>query len=190
MTEQAKIQCWWQTSTMANEIAYFATGCFWGAERRFWQMPGVVATSVGYMGGDSSEPSYELVCTGTTGHAETVEVAFDPTRISFATLLKEFWTMHDPTTLNRQGNDIGSQYRSAIFTTTPEQLAEARESAAIYQGALSAAGCGEIATAIRSEEGMTYWPAEEYHQQYLRKNPLGYDCHSTTGVPFPTGVSA
>ena len=175
---------------MANEIAYFATGCFWGAERRFWQMSGVVATSVGYLGGDTAEPSYELVCTGRTGHAETVEVTFDPTKISYGDLLKEFWTMHDPTTLNRQGNDIGSQYRSAIFTTTPEQFAEAIESSAIYQDALKAAGCDLITTVIRSAEGVIYWPAEEYHQKYLKKNPLGYDCHSTTGVPFPNGVSA
>lgn len=175
---------------MASEIAYFATGCFWGAERRFWQMPGVIATNVGYMGGVAPEPSYELVCTGTTGHAEMVEVTFDPTALTYRDLLKEFWTMHDPTTLNRQGGDIGSQYRSAIFTTTPEQFAEAKESAAIYQGALKAAGCGPITTVIRSVEGAVYWPAEEYHQKYLKKNPLGYDCHSTTGVPFPTGVSA
>lgn len=174
---------------MPHEIAYFATGCFWGAERRFWQLPGVVATSVGYLGGDASEPTYELVCTGTTGHAEVVEVIFDPAEISYRALLKEFWTMHDPTTLNCQGNDIGSQYRSAIFTTTPEQFAEAKESAAIYQGALIAAGCGEITTAIREAEGVTYWLAEQYHQKYLKKNPLGYDCHSTTGVPFPTGAS-
>jgi peptide-methionine (S)-S-oxide reductase len=175
---------------MANEIAYFATGCFWGAERRFWQMPGVIATSVGYLGGDTADPSYEMVCTGKTGHAETVEVTFDPAKINYRDLLKEFWTMHDPTTLNRQGDDIGSQYRSAIFTTTPEQFAEAKESALIYQGALTAEGCGAITTAIRPPEGMTYWPAEEYHQRYLEKNPLGYDCHSSAGVVFPIEVSA
>lgn len=175
---------------MANGVAYFATGCFWGAERRFWQMPGVISTSVGYMGGNAPNPSYELVCTGATGHAEIVEVTFDPTEVSYRDLLREFWTMHDPTTPNRQGNDIGSQYRSAIFTTTPEQLVEARESAAVYQDALNAAGSGVITTAIQSAEDATYWPAEEYHQKYLKKNPLGYDCHSTAGVPFPTGVSA
>ena len=175
---------------MTNQIAYFATGCFWGADRRFWQLPGVIATSVGYLGGEVAKPFYELVCTGKTGHAEMVEVTFDSTMISYHDLLKEFWTMHDPTTLNRQGNDIGSQYRSAIYTTTPEQLIEAEESAAIYQGALKAAGCGAITTEIRSAEGTTYWLAEEYHQQYLKKNPRGYDCHSSTGVPFPSGVRA
>jgi peptide-methionine (S)-S-oxide reductase len=180
----------WQTSVMANEIAYFATGCFWGAERRFWQMPGVVATSVGYMGGVRANPSYEQVCTGATGHAEIVEVTFDPEKITYLALLKEFWTMHDPTTLNRQGNDVGSQYRSAIFTTTPAQFAEATTTAAIYQDALTAEGCGPITTAIRSADGLAYWPAEEYHQRYLKKNPLGYDCHSSTGVAFPSEVSA
>ncbi|OIQ70737.1 peptide methionine sulfoxide reductase MsrA [mine drainage metagenome] len=174
---------------MATETTYFATGCFWGAERRFWQMPGVISTSVGYMGGNAKNPSYEEVCTGTTGHAEIVEVVFDPSKTEYRRLLAEFWMMHDPTTLNRQGNDIGSQYRSAIFTTTPEQLAEANASAATYQSALAAAGCGQITTTIRSADGLTYWPAEEYHQKYLQKNPNGYDCHSTTGVPFPTGVS-
>ena len=175
---------------MSYEKAYFATGCFWGAERRFWQLPGVTGTSVGYLGGDTAQPTYELVCTGTTGHAETVEVTFDPDKIEYRDLLKEFWTMHDPTTLNRQGNDIGSQYRSAIFTTSAEHLLQAQESAAIYQGALIAAGCGAITTAIRSIDGLTYWLAEEYHQKYLKKNPRGYDCHSSTGVPFPTGVPA
>ena len=175
---------------MATETVYFATGCFWGAERRFWQMPGVISTSVGYMGGNAKNPSYEEVCTGTTGHAEIVEVVFDPNKSEYRRLLAEFWTMHDPTTLNRQGNDIGSQYRSAIFATTPEQLAEANASAATYQVALTAAGCGQITTTIRSADGLTYWLAEEYHQKYLQKNPNGYDCHSTTGVPFPTGVLA
>jgi peptide-methionine (S)-S-oxide reductase len=181
---------WWQTSSMTSETTYFATGCFWGAERRFWQMPGVVATSVGYMGGEVADPFYELVCTGKTGHAEIVEVTFNPTLISYQDLLKEFWTMHDPTTLNRQGNDVGSQYRSAIFTTSPDQLAEAKESAAIYQGALKIAGVGLITTQIREADGMTYWLAEDYHQQYLKKNPRGYDCHSSTGIPFPSEVSA
>jgi peptide-methionine (S)-S-oxide reductase len=175
---------------MGNEIAYFATGCFWGAERRFWQMAGVTGTSVGYMGGARANPSYEQVCTGATGHAEIVEVTFDPAKITFSELLEEFWTMHDPTTLNRQGNDIGSQYRSAIFTTSPEQLSKATQSAAIYQGALTAERCGAITTSIRTAEGMSYWPAEEYHQRYLEKNPRGYDCHSSTGVAFPSEVSA
>ena len=175
---------------MTSETTYFATGCFWGAERRLWQVPGVVATSVGYMGGEVAEPFYELVCTGKTGHAEIVEVTFDPALITYHDLLKEFWTMHDPTTLNRQGNDVGSQYRSAIFTTSPDQLAEAQESAAIYQGALKTAGVGSITTQIRAADGMTYWLAEDYHQKYLKKNPRGYDCHSSAGVPFPSEVSA
>lgn len=175
---------------MATETAYFATGCFWGAERRFWQVPGVISTSVGYMGGTVAEPFYELVCTGKTGHAETVEVVFDPGQVSFRALLAMFWTMHDPTTLNRQGNDVGTQYRSAIYPTTQAQLSEAKASATQYQGALKAAGCGEITTEIKSADGIAYWLAEEYHQRYLMKNPLGYDCHATTGVPFPAGVSA
>ncbi|HUW77868.1 MAG TPA: peptide-methionine (S)-S-oxide reductase MsrA [Candidatus Nanopelagicaceae bacterium] len=178
---------------MADEIVYFATGCFWGAERRFWQLPGVNSTRVGYLGGARANPSYEQVCSGATGHAESVEVGFDPARISFKELLTQFWTMHDPTTLNRQGNDIGSQYRSAIFTTTPEQFERAQASADLYQRALTAEGCGQITTEIRPTEdnaSSIFWPAEEYHQRYLEKNPLGYDCHSTTGVAFPSEVSA
>ncbi|MBI3428484.1 MAG: peptide-methionine (S)-S-oxide reductase MsrA [Actinobacteria bacterium] len=165
--------------------AYFATGCFWGAERRFWQLDGVLATSVGYMGGTCPNPNYEQVCTGVTGHAETVEVLFDPNDISYLELLQEFWTMHDPTTLNSQGNDVGSQYRSAIFATTAEQFEEAISSRDIYQHEISAAGYGEIVTDIAHADGYQYWPAEEYHQKYLMKNPHGYDCHSSTGVPYP-----
>ena len=170
---------------MSEEIAYFATGCFWGAERRFWQMPGVVRTSVGYMGGRRENPSYEQVCTGTTGHTETVEVAFDPEAISYERLLAEFWMMHDPTTLNRQGNDIGTQYRSEIFTTSPRQAEIAIASREKYQNALEAAGIGEIVTEIVDASAHPYWLAEEYHQQYLKKNPKGYDCHSSTGVTYP-----
>ena len=128
--------------------AYFGTGCFWGAERRFWQMEGVIETSVGYMGGRSPNPSYEQVCTGTTGHAEIVCVDFDPTKVTYRRLLSEFWTMHDPTTLNRQGGDIGSQYRSVIFTTSIEQLEEAKNTSDIYQKLLMADGLGEIVTQI------------------------------------------
>jgi len=190
LSQVGKVSWEWQTTVMSSEKAYFATGCFWGAERRFWQLPGVLDTSVGYMGGDAPSPTYELVCKGTTGHAEIVEVIFDSTKVSYQELLREFWTMHDPTTLNRQGNDIGSQYRSVIFTTTQEQLSIAQESASIYQGALTAVGCGPITTNIRPAEGMTYWLAEEYHQKYLKKNPLGYDCHSSTGVPYPIEVPA
>ena len=174
-----------------SSIAYFATGCFWGAERRFWQMPGVVETSVGYMGGSVQNPTYESVCTGATGHAEMVKVEFDESKISYQSLLEEFWTMHDPTSLNRQGGDIGTQYRSSIYTTTAEQYVNALASRDAYQGVLNAEGLDQIATEIISADGVTYYPAEEYHQKYLVKNPNGYDCHSSTGVAYPTaGVPA
>ena len=167
------------------EKAYFATGCFWGAERRFWKMPGVLETSVGYMGGNKSEPTYKEVCTGTTNHAETVEVTFDSDLISYERLLEEFWTMHDPTSLNKQGGDIGTQYRSAIFTTSSAQVSAANSTRDLYQGALNESGIGEICTEIEDAGKYTYWPAEEYHQRYLEKNPDGYDCHSSTGIAFP-----
>ena len=173
------------TSTPQIERAYFATGCFWGAERRFWKIPGVISTSVGYMGGSKVEPSYEEVCTGRTGHAETVEVCFDPTQVSYHRLLEEFWTMHDPTSLNQQGGDIGTQYRSEIFTTTDQQTELALATKAIYQKALDGEGIGSIVSPITSAAGNTYWLAEEYHQKYLAKNPNGYECHSSTGVAFP-----
>lgn len=172
----------------SHHVAYFATGCFWGAERRFWQMAGVLHTSVGYMGGKRENPSYEQVCTGVTGHAETVEVRFDPKVVDYETLLAEFWMMHDPTSLNKQGNDIGTQYRSAIFVTSQEQRDVAEESKRKYQSALSAEGIGEIVTEISDAAQHRYWLAEEYHQQYLKKNPNGYDCHSTTGVAYPMRV--
>lgn len=173
----------WNTGN--TEIAYFATGCFWGAERRFWQMPGVIETSVGYMGGRRPDPTYEQVCTGVTGHAETVMVAFDPTVVDYERLLAEFWMMHDPTSLNRQGNDIGTQYRSAIFTTTRAQHERALLSRDRYQAALDAEGIGQIVTEISDASEHPYWIAEEYHQKYLKKNPNGYDCHSSTGVTYP-----
>jgi len=176
---------------MSNtESAYFATGCFWGAERRLWNIPGVLQTSVGYMGGARPNPSYEQVCTGVTGHAEIVEVSFDPTKVTYRRLLEEFWVMHDPTSLNRQGGDIGTQYRSAIFTTSDSQLLQAQATRDEYQAALSRAGIGEIVTEIKSAQGIPYYLAEEYHQRYLAKNPNGYDCHSSTGVPFPSQVSS
>ena len=168
------------------EKAYFATGCFWGAERRFWNLSGVTATSVGYMGGTKENPTYKEVCTGITNHAETVEVQFDPSQISYERLLEEFWMMHDPTSLNRQGGDIGTQYRSEIFTTSDVQNHLALNSRDIYQSALAQAGMGEICTLIEDAQKFTYWPAEEYHQRYLEKNPNGYDCHSSTGVAFPS----
>lgn len=165
--------------------AYFATGCFWGAERRFWKIPGVTETSVGYMGGVTEAPSYEEVCTGRTHHAEMVEVRFDPSSVSYRRLLEEFWVMHDPTSLNRQGGDIGTQYRSVIYCTSGDQLKEAQATRDLYQQALSREGIGEIVTEILSADGVPYYRAEEYHQRYLEKNPNGYDCHSSTGVNFP-----
>jgi peptide-methionine (S)-S-oxide reductase len=170
---------------MTTTTAYFATGCFWGAERRFWKMAGVIDTSVGYMGGSTSNPSYEAVCTGRTGHAEMVKVDFDPNLLSYQRLLEEFWTMHDPTSLNAQGGDIGTQYRSAIYTTSQDQMTEALASRDLYQRALSDSGIGEIVSEILDSSGVTYYLAEEYHQKYLEKNPNGYDCHSSTGIAFP-----
>ena len=177
-----------ERTATTHEIAYFATGCFWGAERRLWQMPGVLETSVGYMGGTKSDPTYKEVCTGTTGHAEMVKVIFDPSVISYTRLLQEFWVMHDPTSLNRQGGDVGTQYRSAIYVTTPEQMIEAVNTRDTYEQELAKSDLGKICTEIQEAEGHTYWEAEEYHQRYLEKNPNGYDCHSSTGVAFPIFV--
>ena len=168
-----------------SQAAYFATGCFWGAERRFWQLEGVTQTSVGYMGGLKPDPTYQEVCTGKTNHAEMVEVIYDPTIISYEKLLAEFWVMHDPTSLNQQGGDIGTQYRSAIYTTSDEQLSQALSSREVYQKELSHNGMDQIVTEILPASGITYWLAEEYHQKYLIKNPNGYDCHSSTGVAYP-----
>lgn len=166
-----------------SEIGYFATGCFWGAERRFWQMEGVLETRVGYMGGRTQSPTYEEVCSGSTLHAEVVRVKFDPQKISYEELLVAFWQMHDPTTLNRQGNDIGTQYRSAIFYTSDAQRDAAILSKKLYQNELTKLGFDQITTEIVSAP--EFWDAEEYHQRYLEKNPNGYDCHATTGVQFP-----
>ena len=173
-----------------SQAAYFATGCFWGAERRFWQLEGVTQTSVGYMGGLKPDPTYQEVCTGKTNHAEIVEVIYDPTIISYERLLAEFWVMHDPTSLNQQGGDIGTQYRSAIYTTSADQLDQALSSREIYQKELSNNGMEKIVTEILPATGVTYWLAEEYHQKYLVKNPNGYDCHSSTGVAFPLITSS
>jgi len=165
------------------EVAIFGLGCFWGAERKFWQTDGVWVTAVGYTGGFTPNPTYEETCTARTGHTEAVLVVFDPKVISYDELLIKFWEIHDPTTANRQGNDVGTQYRSGIYTTTDEQAKIAQESAAIYQGALTKAGLGEITTEI-APAGEFYF-AEDYHQQYLYKVPHGYDCHAETGVKFP-----
>jgi peptide-methionine (S)-S-oxide reductase len=137
------------------------------------------------MGGEKSNPTYQEVCTGSTNHAETVEVEFDSTQIPYLRLLEEFWTMHDPTSLNRQGGDIGTQYRSAIFTTSEEQIIAAINTREIYNELLQSKGFSDIVTEIQEASPHTYWLAEEYHQRYLEKNPNGYDCHSSTGIPFP-----
>ncbi|MCW2996770.1 MAG: msrA [Solirubrobacterales bacterium] len=168
------------------QVAYFGLGCFWGAERRFWQTPGVVSTAVGYQGGLTPNPTYEETCTNRTGHAEVVMVAYDPARISYADLLKIFWENHDPTQGMRQGNDVGTTYRSAIYTTDDAQAAAATASRDRYQQALTAAGRGEITTEI-APAGPFYY-AEDYHQQYLDKNPGGYCALAGTGVSCPIGV--
>lgn len=170
-----------------TEIAVFGMGCFWGAERRFWQLPGVYTTSAGYAGGMTPNPSYEEVCTGRTGHAEVVMVVYRPAEISYDDLLRVFWETHDPTQGYRQGNDIGTQYRSTIYTTTDTQLDMAKRSKDIYQSVLTEDGFGEITTEI--EPLGDYYFAEEYHQQYLGKNPHGYDCHANTGLAYP-GLSS
>lgn len=172
----------WPTGT---EVMYVAMGCFWGAERRLWRLDGVVGTAVGYMGGFTSNPTYEEVCSGATGHTETVLVAYDPERVTTYDVLKVFWENHDPTQGYRQGNDVGTQYRSAIFTTTDEQEAVARATASAYGDVLTANGLGAITTEILPADGMVFYAAEAYHQQYLQKNPHGYDCHANTGMELP-----
>ncbi len=168
--------------------AIFALGCFWGAERLFWQTPGVWSTAVGYAGGFTANPTYEEVCSGRTGHAEAVLVVFDPQKVSYEQLLKVFWEGHDPTQGMRQGNDAGTQYRSAIYATSPAQRAAAEASKAMFQERLSAAGFGDITTEI-ADAGPFYY-AEPYHQQYLAKNPNGYCGLGETGVSCPVGLSA
>ncbi|SFP57392.1 peptide-methionine (S)-S-oxide reductase MsrA [Pseudomonas borbori] len=163
--------------------AVFALGCFWGAERRFWQQPGVWTTAVGYAGGHTPNPTYEETCSGLTGHTEAVLVVFDPQKTSYAALLKVFWEAHNPTQGMRQGNDIGSQYRSAIYCYGAEQLAAARASQAQFQAELERAGFGPITTEIR--EAPPFYYAEAYHQQYLAKNPGGYCGLGGTGVCLP-----
>jgi peptide-methionine (S)-S-oxide reductase len=169
-----------------TELATFGLGCFWGAEKDFWQVPGVVSTSVGYAGGYTPNPTYEEVCTGRTGHAEVVQVVYDPERVSYEELLKVFWEHHDPTQGMRQGNDRGTQYRSVIFTHTDAQRAAAQASRDMYQGELSKAGYGRITTEIAPAP--TYYFAEDYHQQYLEKVPNGYCPDHSTGVACPIGL--
>jgi peptide-methionine (S)-S-oxide reductase len=165
--------------------AQFALGCFWGAERLFWQTPGVYSTAVGYAGGVTPNPTYEEVCSGFTNHAEAVLVVFDPKAVGYETLLRVFWEGHDPTQGMRQGNDAGSQYRSAIYCTDDAQLAAARASRERYQAALDAARAGRITTEIAPATAFFY--AEDYHQQYLGKNPNGYCGLGGTGVACPSG---
>ncbi len=163
-------------------VAVFGLGCFWGEEKTFWEVPGVWSTSVGYAGGVTPNPTYEEVCTGRTGHAEVVRVIFDPAKVTYDDLLKVFWENHDPTQGMRQGNDRGTQYRSVILTTTPEQQAQAEASREAYQVRMTEAGYGEITTSILPLE--TYYYAEDYHQQYLVKNPFGYCPLHATGVSY------
>jgi len=182
------------------EQAVFGLGCFWGAERKFWQAPGVYTTAVGYAGGPTPNLTYEEVCSGRTGHAEVVLVVFDPGRISYDELLRIFWESHDPTQGMRQGNDVGTQYRSAIYTTTPAQRAAALASREAYQKALAQAGHGEITTEIadarpddpegQAPGALRFYFAEPYHQQYLDKNPGGYCGLGGTGVACPSGLGA
>jgi peptide-methionine (S)-S-oxide reductase len=174
------------------EVAIFGLGCFWGAEEIYWRTPGVWSTSVGYAGGYTSHPSYEEVSSGRTGHTEAVRVVFDPKVVSYADLVKRFFEVHDPTQGMRQGNDVGTQYRSAIYATTPEQEKVAHELTEEYGAELARRGFDPITTEVKLvEDGQTdsgepaYYYAEDYHQQYLHKNPHGYRCHATTGVPFP-----
>ena len=162
------------------EIAYFGMGCFWGVERLFWQVPGVYLTAAGYQGGITPNPTYRETCTGLTGHAETVLVVFDPAVVTYDELLRLFWENHDPTQGMRQGNDVGTTYRSAIFTTSPEQLAQAQASNDAYHAALAGAGRGAVTTQI--EPAPVFYFAEEEHQQYLAKNPNGYCGLKGTGV--------
>jgi peptide-methionine (S)-S-oxide reductase len=168
------------------ERAVFGMGCFWGVERMFWKLPGVWVTAAGYAGGETPNPTYREVCSGLTGHNEVVLVVYDPAEVSYETLLKQFWEGHDPTQGMRQGNDVGTQYRSGIYVFSPEQRAAAEASREAYQARLTAAGHGRITTEIR--EAPEFYFAEDYHQQYLAKNPGGYCGVGGTGVSCPIGV--
>jgi peptide-methionine (S)-S-oxide reductase len=169
------------------ERAIFAMGCFWGAERKFWQAPGVYSTAVGYAGGYTPNATYREVCSGMTGHTEVVLVVFDPARISYEELLRIFWENHDPTQGMRQGNDVGTQYRSVIYTYSDDQRKQAEASRDAYQRELEAAGYGRTTTEIR--EAPAFYYAEDYHQQYLHKNPAGYCPDHSTGVSCPVGLT-
>jgi len=164
---------------------YIAMGCFWGAERKMWRLPGVFTTAVGYQGGFTPNPTYTEVCTGRTGHAEAVLVVYDPTQLSAYDLLKVFWENHDPTQGYQQGNDIGTQYRSAIYWTDPEQASLAQATAGSFQAVLTGAGLDPITTELGTADERQFYYAEPEHQQYLHKVPHGYDCHSSTGYSLP-----
>jgi peptide-methionine (S)-S-oxide reductase len=170
------------------EIAVFGMGCFWGAERIFWKLPGVYSTAVGYAGGITPNPTYEEVCSGLTGHTEVIQVVYDPSVVPYEQLLKVFWENHDPTQGMRQGNDVGTQYRSAIYTTTDAQLAAAKASRTAFGPVVGAAGHGEITTEIGKLDAFYY--AEDYHQQYLDKNPGGYCNIGPNGMTCPVGVAS
>jgi peptide-methionine (S)-S-oxide reductase len=170
-----------------HEIAMFGMGCFWGAERTFWTLPGVFTTAVGYAGGFTPNPTYEEVCSGRTGHNEVVRVVFDPRQVGYDALLKVFWESHDPTQGMRQGNDVGTQYRSGIYVSSPEQRRLAEASRDAYQRGLAAAGHGPITTEVL--DAPEFYFAEDYHQQYLSKNPWGYCGIGGTGVACPTGLA-
>jgi peptide-methionine (S)-S-oxide reductase len=173
---------------VGTEVAVFAMGCFWGAERKFWEQAGVYSTAVGYAGGFTPNPTYKEVCSGMTGHTEVVQVVFDPRVVSYQTLLKVFFENHDPTQGMRQGNDVGTQYRSAIYTANPAQQRAAIEARDAYQREITAAGYGAITTEIADAPPFYY--AEDYHQQYLAKNPDGYCGLGGTGVSCPVGLAA
>jgi peptide-methionine (S)-S-oxide reductase len=169
-----------------TEVIHLAMGCFWGAEKEMWELPGVVTTAAGYQGGHTENPTYEEVCSGRTGHTEAVLVAFDPQRLPVTDLLRTFWTLHDPTQGFRQGNDVGTQYRSAIYTTTAEQAEAARTTRELYAPELRRHGYGDITTEIRpADEAGPFYYAEDYHQQYLHKVPNGYCPVHSTGVACP-----
>lgn len=167
------------------ELALFGLGCFWGAERKFWMLPGVYSTAVGYAAGFTPNPTYEEVCTGLTGHNEVVRVVFDPALVTYDELLRVFWESHDPTQGMRQGNDVGTQYRSALYYTTEEQRSLIEQTREAYQNVLDERGFGAITTEVAPASEHPFYPAEDYHQQYLHKVPNGYRCHANTGVPLP-----
>lgn len=171
--------------TAVGEVIYIAGGCFWGLERIFWQTPGVRSTAVGYMGGSTIDPTYAQVCTGITGHAEAVRVTYDPGALSATDIAAIFFENHDPTQVDRQGNDVGSQYRGAVWTTTSSQLSDFTAVRDAYQRELTAQGYGVIATELHGPPAPTFYLAEPYHQQYLLKNPQGYCNHGFNGVACP-----